>query len=119
MVAPAHPGEFRSGHVAGNAFISRTVGLVARVLWRIVDLVFVAGHAGLIGLVLGLELVPTTRCVAMEAIDFARLHTGAHQPGCVSVILSQVTAIGVIVRVFESDQTIMVEEPVTGLKCIR
>jgi hypothetical protein len=55
----------------------------------------------------------------MEAVDFAGFYTGAHEPGCVSVILSEVTAIGVIVRVFESDQTIMVEEPVPGLKCVR
>ena len=116
MVAPAHPGEFRRGHVAGNALVSRTVGLVARVFSGIVDLVFMAGHARLIGLVLGLEFVPTTGCVAMEAIEFARLHTGAHEPGCVSVVLSQVTAIRVIVRIFESDQTIMVEELVSRVE---
>ena len=119
MVAPAHPGEVRHGHVAGNALISRTVGLVVRVFSGIVDLVFMAGHARLIGLVLRLELVPTAGSVAMEAIEFSRLHTGAHEPGGVSVVLSQVTTIRVIVGVFESHQTIMVEELVPGLEGIR
>ena len=59
MVAPAHPGEFRHRHVAGNTLISRTVTLVVRVLSGIVHLVFMAGHARLIGVVLRLEPIPT------------------------------------------------------------
>ncbi len=80
MVAPAHPGEFRHGHVAGNALISRTVSLVMGVFSGIVDLGFMAGHACLIGLVLRLQLVPTAGSVTMEAIEPSRLNTGAHQP---------------------------------------
>ena len=55
MVAAAHPGELRHGHVAGDALVARAAGLVMRVLGGIVDLVFVAGHARLVGLVLRLE----------------------------------------------------------------
>ena len=119
VVAPAHPGKIRHGHVAGNAFISRTVGLVVRVLSGIVDLVLMAGHARLIGLVLRLELVPTAGSMAMQAIELARLHTGAHEPGGVRVVLSKVTTIRVIVGVFESHQTKMVEELVAGLEGVR
>ena len=80
---------------------------------------FMAGHARLVGLVLRLELVPATGSVAMQAIELARLDTGAHEPGGVGVVLSQVAAIRVIVGAFESHQTIMVEELVAWLESIR
>jgi len=84
----------------------------------IVDLFSMAGHARLVGLVLRLELVPTARSVAMEAIEFSRLGTGAHKPRGVGIVFSQIATIRVIVRIFESHQTIMIEEPVPRLEGI-
>ena len=78
MIGPTHASKFGCGHVTSDAIVSRTVGLVARVLRRIVDLVFMTGHTSLVGLVLSLELVPTTGSVAMETIEFSRLYAGAH-----------------------------------------
>ena len=71
MVAPTHPGEFRCWHMAGDALVPRAVGLVARVLCRIADPVFVAGQARLVCLFVVLELVATARGMAMEAVEFA------------------------------------------------
>ena len=113
VVAPAHAGKVRHGHVACNAFVSRAVGLVVRVLSGVVDPVFMAGHAGLVGLVLRLELVAAAGRVAVQTVELPRFHAGAHEPGGVSVVFSQVAAVGVIVRVFEGHQTEMVEEPVS------
>ena len=69
MVGPAHPGEFRGGHMAGDARVPRPVSLVARVLRWIANPVFVARHARLIGLFVVLELVPTARCMAMQTVQ--------------------------------------------------
>ena len=61
----------------------------------------VTGHAGVVGLLLLLEPVAAARGVAGDAVDLARLGTGAHAPGGVGVVLTQVAAIGVEVGVFQ------------------
>ena len=116
MIGPMHASKFGCGHVTSDALVSQAVGLVMRVLRRIVDLVFMTGHTSLVGLVLSLELVPTTGSVAMEAIQISRLHAGAHEPGGVCVILTQITSIRVVVGIFKSDQTKMIEESVPRLE---
>lgn len=71
MVGPVHPSKFSHGHVAGNAVVSRTFGLVVCMFGGVVHLFLVAGHARLIGLVFCLEPVPTAGSMAMEAIELA------------------------------------------------
>lgn len=112
MVSPTHPGKFRRGHVAPNALVSRIVGLVVGVRGGIIDLFLMARHASLIDLVLRLEPISATGCVAMQAIEFSRLRAWAHEPGGVRVVFSKISAIRVVVRVFDSDQTKLVEESV-------
>ena len=96
--------------MAGYAFVRRTVGFVAGVGRRIFHLFLVARHACIVGFFFGLETVTSAGGVAGDTVDLSCLGAWAHEPGSVRVVLTQVTAIGVEVRVLQGGEIVMVEE---------
>ena len=112
MVGPVHPGKGGHGHVAGDALVRRAVRLVVGVGRRVLHMVLVAGHAGIVGLFLGLEPVAAARGVAGHAVDLPGLGAGAHEPRGVGVVLAQVAAVGVEVGVLQGREIVVVEEAV-------
>ena len=67
----------------------------------------VAGQAGSVP-VLRSEAIAAAGRVTVHAIELPRTHAGAHTPERRRVVLAQVTAVGVKVRIFEGRQIIMV-----------
>ena len=109
MVAAPHRREARHRHVAGDALVALAAGLVAAVLFRLSDLLLVAGQARLVRL-LALEAHPAARRMAVVAVQLARLGARAHEPGGVGVVLAQVAAVGIEVGMVERDEIEVIEK---------
>ena len=103
MVAPVHARESGHGHVAGDALAALALGGMVRVRRRVVHLVLMAGHAGVVELLL-LEPVAAAGGVAVHAVDLARLGAGAHAPRGERIVLAQVAAVGVEVGVLQGQR---------------
>jgi len=70
----------------------------------------VTGHAGVVYLFFCFESVPAAAGVTGDTVNLARLEAWTHEPRGVSIIFSEVTAIGVKVRVLKGDKVIVVEK---------
>ena len=112
MVGPPHGRKPAGRHVAGDAPPGGPVRLVKSVLRDARDLVFVAGRARLVRLLL--EAIAAAGRVAVQAIELARRRTGTHAPRGHRVILAQVAAVGVEVRVVQGREIEVIEVAVAG-----
>ena len=110
MIGAVHPGKGGHGHVAGDALVRRAIRLVVGVGRRIFHLFLVARHAGIVGLFFSLEPVTSAGGVARHTVDLSCLGAWAHEPGGIRVVLTQVTAIRVEVRVLQGGEIVVVEE---------
>ncbi len=111
MVGAVHAREGGHRHVTGDALASGAVGLVMGVSCRVLHPRLVAGHAGLVCLILGLEAVAAARRVALDAIDLPRLITGTHEPRCKGIVFTEVAAVRVEISIFQRREIEVVEEP--------
>ena len=113
MVAPFHAGKLCLRHVAGDASASFALRFMVRMCSWIFHMLLVARHACVIKLLL-LEAVTTARRMAVHAFELPCFHARAHHPERIGIILSQIPAVGIEVRVFECCKIKVVEVPVAG-----
>jgi hypothetical protein len=93
--------------------------LMMRVLVGGVNLALVARKARPISHVRCLELVPTTGRMTVQTVNFTRFYAWAHDPGCVRVILAEITAIRIIIGIFKGYQVKVVKKTVPRFKIVR
>ena len=96
--------------MAGDALVTFTSYFVMGMARRIINFFRMTGHAGIVCLFFSLKSVPTAACVTSDTMELARLEAWTDQPRGASIIFSEVTAIGVKVRVLKGDEVIMIEE---------
>ena len=105
--------------MTGNTFIALTSLFVVGVVRGVLHMLLMTRHTGILKFFLSLEPVAPAARMASNTVDLACLHAGAHEPRGIGVILSQVTAIGVKVRILQCRDIILVEEAVTWLPPLR
>ena len=110
MVGPVHARKGRHRHVAGNALVTFASDFVMGMGRGILNFFCMTGHTGVVRLFLGFESVPAATRVAGHTVELARLEAWTHEPQGVSVIFSEVAAIGVKVMVLKGNEVIVVEE---------
>ena len=113
MVASVHPCKSGHRHVTGDALARLAFRVMVRVRSRVLHLVLVAGHAGIIELFL-FEPVASAGGMAVHTVEPARFRAGAHAPRGQCVIFANIPAVRVKVRVLQGDEVEVIKEPFTG-----
>jgi hypothetical protein len=67
-------------------------------------MLLMARHAGVVGLLLGLKPVAAARGVAGYTVELPALGAGAHPPGGVGVVFTQIAAVGIEVRILQGGE---------------
>ena len=110
MVGPVHARKGCHRHVAGDALVPFASRLVTGMRGGILNFFCMTGHTGVVCLFLGPEPVSPAAGVTGDTVKGARFEAWTHKPRCVGIILPQIAAIGVKVRVLKGDEVEVVEE---------
>ena len=106
MIAPRHPCEFRCRHVARDALVAFAVGVMMSMVGRVRYALGVTGQTDVVGRAGPDEAVAPAGRVTVHAVELARLDARTHAPGCVGVVLAEVSPVGIEILMFETDEIV-------------
>ena len=113
VITALHAGNACLRHVTGDAHAAPATWLVVSMLGRVLNIFAVAGQTCIIGLCSVCEPEAATGRMALETMKLPGLYTGAHEPPGIGVVLTQISAIRVEIRVFQCREVIVVKEALT------
>ena len=116
MVGSVHACKRCHRHVAGDALVTFASNFVMGMGRCIINFFCMTGHAGVVCFFFGFEAAPAAAGVTGDTVKLARLEAWTHEPRGVSIIFSEVAAVGIKIRVLKCDEIIVVEKFLTRRK---